>query len=86
MKEAVITTIGYPFSYQQGQIYKWLIQFPEGRYIKFVFTNVSLGKTQQVRFVTLGEDIILVEKNMDGSYIKFSLRIGLWATKNKLKC
>lgn len=86
MKEAVITTIGYPFSYQQGQIYKWLIQFSEGRYIKFVFTNVSLGKTQQVRFVTLGEDIILVEKNMDGSYIKFSLRIGLRATKNKLKC
>ncbi|XP_053385721.1 uncharacterized protein LOC123538057 [Mercenaria mercenaria] len=42
-KDALITTVGYPFSFESGQRYKWIVKYAETYYIKMIFTNVSLS-------------------------------------------
>lgn len=50
--EDVITSMGYPFFYPSGQIYKWIVQFESSNYVKIIFTNISLNTYEvQISFM-----------------------------------
>lgn len=49
---SLLTSVVVPDVYQDRQLYKWIIQFPDFHFIKLVFT--SLGFTNSVKvFVTV---------------------------------
>ncbi|XP_053381483.1 uncharacterized protein LOC123557124 isoform X2 [Mercenaria mercenaria] len=42
-ENSVISSIAFPEHYSGGASYSWIIDFPKGRYIQFVFTELSLN-------------------------------------------
>ncbi|XP_053379720.1 uncharacterized protein LOC123526988 isoform X2 [Mercenaria mercenaria] len=42
-ENSVINSIAYPTHYSGGLSYSWIVYFPKGKYIQFIFTDMSLN-------------------------------------------
>ncbi|XP_053398506.1 uncharacterized protein LOC123558066 isoform X2 [Mercenaria mercenaria] len=67
--DGIISSPEYPFSYQGGQNYKWIISFEQDYYVKLIFTNISLHIYEESTDIANScYDSILISNDMRNSF------------------